>query len=187
MKSLNEKVKLLRELTGKVVKSKENKFLKNHYADLNSIMETTDEAIAEAGLIWVDSIDDEHSVHRLVDVETGDSIESRIRLYMAKQDPQAFGSALSYNRRYARLAMLNLQQVDDDGAAGSGQSFIKPKQIKRINELLLQTDTKADKFLAHYRVDSVKDLYELTAQDAIHTLELKLKKMKGNDNGTGAA
>ena len=39
MKSLYKKIVTLREYVGKVSKTKENKFLKNHYADLNAVLE----------------------------------------------------------------------------------------------------------------------------------------------------
>jgi hypothetical protein len=42
---------------------------------------------------------------------------------MTHMDPQAFGTGISYMRRYALAAMMGLYQADDDGGAASGNGF----------------------------------------------------------------
>ena len=135
-----------------------------------------DPALREAGLIFVDRIEGHESVHELIDPESGEMISSRLTLHMSKQDSQQYGAAQTYNRRYARMAMLNLQAEDSDGNIESGNVYIKPKQIRTINELLLQTKSDATKFLSYFGVPSVKDLTEQAAIQAIKTLNLKLEK-----------
>ena len=96
---------------------------------------------------------------------------------LAKQDMQQLGSAITYARRYARLAMLGLQAVDDDGGEASGKTFVKPAQIKRIQTLLMDTGTKAPAFLGHYQVQAIKDMTQDVADQAEKTLQLKKDKM----------
>ncbi len=181
MKNIYSRLFDLKQLIGKVVKDANNPFFKTKYADLNSIIDATDPALAEAGLLYVDRIEGNTLVSELIDAETGEKITSTTPLILPKQDMQAFGGAVTYARRYARVTLLGLQAVDDDGAVASGQSFAKPAQIKKINALLIETETDGQKFLSHYKVNAVKDLYELTADDAIHTLELKKSKMNRKD------
>ena len=115
-------------------------------------------------------------ISEIVDPDSGETIKAETPLLLQKQDMQQLGSAISYARRYARMALMGLQSVDEDGAIASGTVFIKPKQIKEINELLLQTKSDATKFLSYFGVPSVKDLTEQAAIQAIKTLNLKLEK-----------
>ncbi len=171
MLNLYKKISELRKYIGKITKNSENRFLHNKYADLNAILEVVDPALEEVGLIFVDTIENGNSIHTLIDVETGENIKSVLTLYMVKADPQSYGSAQSYNRRYARLSMLNLQTEDLDGAAASGQSFVKPAQIKKINSLILESGLSAENVLGRYGVQAVKDLWASTADELIANLE----------------
>ena len=181
MKNINAKLFELRKYMGKIVRSKDNPFTKSKYADINSVLEATEPALEAVGLLFTDTIQG-HTLHSvLTDTESGEFIKSETPLILVKNDMQAYASALTYARRFARVTMLSLQQTDDDGANASGQSFIKPRQIKQITELALETNTDMQKFLSHYRVSMIKDMWESTAQDAIKTLTLK--KEKGVQNG----
>ena len=182
MKSVYEKLFEFRKLTGKVVKGANNPFFKSKYADLNSVIEATDPALEEVGLVYIDNIEGLNLVSSLIDVDTGEKIVNSIPLLLSKQDMQQLGSAVTYARRFARLSMLGLQTVDDDGSTASGTVFARPRQIKEINELILKTKSDATKFLQYFHVDSVKNLTEQAAIQAQKTLELKLSK--GVKDGT---
>jgi hypothetical protein len=51
--------------------------------------------------------------------ESGEWIEGSFEIPLGKTDPQGAGSAISYARRYALMAALNMPAVDDDGNAAS--------------------------------------------------------------------
>ncbi len=176
MKSLFEKIKEFRKLTGKVVKGKENPFLKSKYADLNSVIEATDPALEEVGLIYLDRVVGMELHASLIDPDTAEETTATIPLILVKQDMQSLGSAITYARRYARMALFGLQAVDDDGSAAVSQHFITPKQIKEITKLMMETGTDANKFLSHYRVSAIKDMLEPAAVNAIATLKIKKEK-----------
>ena len=55
-------------------------------------------------------------VTKLVHAESGEWQESLITMPLAKADPQAYGSALTYARRYGLSAMVGLITEDDDDA-----------------------------------------------------------------------
>jgi len=179
-KNVYKKLFEFRKLTGKVVKSANNPFHKSKYADLNSVIEATDSALEEVGLVYLDRVEGNKLVSEIIDMESGEAIKSETPLLTVKQDMQSLGSAITYARRYSRLAMLGLQQVDDDGAAASGKVFAKPAQIKLINKLMLETKTEAANFLGYFHVGAVKDLTEDAAVQAIKTLTLKKEKGKEN-------
>ena len=89
------------------------------YADLAEVITTIREALADAGLAFSQSIENNgittlvtHLYH-----ESGESIESRMPLPIEQLQPQAVGSLLSYYRRYSLTSLLGvvIDDEDDDG------------------------------------------------------------------------
>jgi hypothetical protein len=101
-----------------VKKNAINPHFKNRYADLASIIDATRSPLADAGLSVVQLPDGDDLVTRLIH-KSGQWISSRTALKFTKQDAQGYGSALTYARRYALSAILNLAADDDDGEAAS--------------------------------------------------------------------
>ena len=103
------------------LKDNYNNFTQSKYATLNSVMEACSEVLIDAG-IWVTQypvpVDSGGSnlglVTKLVHAESGEWQESTIVMPLAKADPQAYGSALTYARRYGLSAMVGLVTEDDD-------------------------------------------------------------------------
>lgn len=78
---------------------------------------------------------------------SGQWMRSRLKMRVGKDDPQGYGSAITYARRYALGAMTGLvTEEDDDGNAASPQPTTKtfaqkfPEQAKSIKEKLTQGD-----------------------------------------------
>ncbi len=59
---------------------------------------------------------------------SGETLESELPLLMDDLDPQAFGSAETYMRRYALYALLNIQTEDDDGVGASAKGKANKKE-----------------------------------------------------------
>lgn len=94
------------------------------YATLDRIIETTRSALADARLCVVQPIVATERgpaiVTRLLH-ESGQWLESEVALPAPGRDPQAFGSAVTYLRRYALAALLNVApNEDDDGNTAAG-------------------------------------------------------------------
>lgn len=124
-----ESIKLLFEAKkefGKLLRNKNNPFFKSKYADLNALLETVEEPLANHGLMILQPVKD-HKVYTLiVEVDTGDTvIESDFELPKI-DDPQKIGSAITYYRRYTLQALLGLNADDDDGNKAAGNQT-KPK------------------------------------------------------------
>jgi len=108
------------------MKDKVNSFTQSRYATLNSVMEACSEALINAG-IWVTQypvpVEGDGKllglVTKLVHAESGEWQESLIVMPLAKADPQAYGSAMTYARRYGLSAMVGLLTEDDDGNMAS--------------------------------------------------------------------
>jgi hypothetical protein len=105
-------------------KDSKNPHFKNSYADLESVIDAIKAPLNDNGIVFLQSPSpsDDGKLHlttRLMH-ESGQWMEDTAVAPMPKQDPQGFGSTLTYLRRYSLSAMTGLYQADDDGNAGSG-------------------------------------------------------------------
>lgn len=65
---------------------------------------------------------------------SGESIENYFELYPPKKDPQGIGSAMTYMRRYAAMAVLGIAGAHDDDAESARQAkpVLSPEQVDAI-------------------------------------------------------
>lgn len=108
-------------------KSKENPFFKSHYADLPAVWEACRDALSKNGLAIVQTPQFEGEATWLETTlvhSSGQWMRSRYPVKPAKNDPQGIGSALTYSRRYALMAMVGVvaDDEDDDGEAAVGRT-----------------------------------------------------------------
>ena len=104
------------------------------YATLDKITDMTREALAQNGLCVLQPIVSTERgpalVTRLLH-ESGQWMECEVGLPALGQNPQAFGSAVTYVRRYAISAMLNISADEDDDAnraAGNHYTDVTPRK-----------------------------------------------------------
>lgn len=109
-----------------VAKDAENPFVKSKYATLNAVMDACREVLL-AHSIWVAQYPVPADlgciglVTKLVHAESGEWQASCMVMPLPKADPQGYGSALTYARRYALATLVGLvTEVDDDAEAAMG-------------------------------------------------------------------
>jgi hypothetical protein len=125
---INELAKALAAAQAKIqgaAKSKTNPHFKSRYADLESVWDACREQLTSNGLCVTQSFDPSASGVRLRTVlmhASGQWIDSLIEIPMTKQDPQGYGSAATYARRYALAAIVGVAPEDDDGNAATGKA-----------------------------------------------------------------
>jgi hypothetical protein len=89
------------------------------YATLDAILDMVRQPLAANGLCYVHTLAERGGKFRLVTrlIHTsGQWIESEAPLFVAEQSNQAFGSALTYMKRYALCALLGIAADEDDDA-----------------------------------------------------------------------
>jgi hypothetical protein len=101
------------------VKDAKNPFFKSKYADLNAVREAIMPALTKNKLAVLQPVillDSGKSVIRTTVLhESGENYTADTEVVCAKvNDPQAYGSAISYARRYGLQSMFNVGAVDDD-------------------------------------------------------------------------
>jgi hypothetical protein len=100
-----------------------NPHFKNKYADLAAVWAAIREPLTSNGLSVVQLLRD---VQNGIEVETillhtsGQQIGSVLAMPASKNDAQGYGSAATYARRYALMALVGVAPEDDDGNAAVG-------------------------------------------------------------------
>jgi hypothetical protein len=158
--SLNiyQKLHMAKQSMGKVIKNATNPHLKRNYADINSIIDTVEPILLDHGLLLMQPIIDDKVYTIIVDIETGDKLESYLTLPPIT-DAQKLGGACTYFRRYTLVNLLSLQAVDDDGHEASRAPKAKPtldgerwtKALKAVKD-------------GRYTADDLKATYSLTKE-----------------------
>lgn len=117
-------------------KDAENPFAKSRYATLNSVIEACRDALVANG-IWLVQIPVPVEVGhlglmtKLVHTPTGQWQASLMVMPLPKNDPQGYGSALTYARRYGLATLVGLvSELDDDAVVATPQRS-RPKPIDR--------------------------------------------------------
>ena len=108
---------------GPVLKGKTNPAFKSKYANLEACLDAVDEACLTNGIaLYQETFEDSTgvTVETVFLHESGESLRcGKLHVPAAKQDPQGYGSALTYARRYSLLAACGIAAEDDDGNAAS--------------------------------------------------------------------
>ena len=124
---LAEAMILVQQTLSPALKDAENTFTNSRYATLHSVMNACREALLEHG-IWLTqypvSVEANQLglVTKIVHAETGQWQASLLTMPLPKNDPQGYGSAMTYARRYGLAALIGIvTENDDDGEMTSHQ------------------------------------------------------------------
>jgi len=106
-------------------KSSVNPHFKNRYADLAEVIEATEPALLKHGLVVLQPtrVDEQGRVilQTILLHESGEREVGEYLLVPSKQDPQGYGAAMTYARRYCWKGILGIAEEDDDGESASGR------------------------------------------------------------------
>jgi hypothetical protein len=129
------------------------------YADLASCINAVMDSLNNNGIALIQQ-NQPHPDGILVETvfvhESGEMLNcGQIFVPAAKHDPQGYGSALTYARRYSLMAACGIAPEDDDGNAASGKKeFVSKVNVNQITDLMAAMDetTTLDDLLAAYRL-----------------------------------
>lgn len=151
---------------GPALKTHTNPAFRSKYADLSACVEAVVDALNANGIALMQTCHDAESgvtVETVFIHESGETISSgKLRVPASKQDPQGYGSALTYARRYSLMAACGIAPEDDDGNAASkrpmqhqptGEPLVDPKRMSIIADV-------ADAVKQHMADDDTAGAYE---------------------------
>lgn len=105
------------------LKTNSNPFFKSKYADLSVCIEAVIDGLHNNGIALIQrnhDCNDGVKVETILLHESGEEFSGGILHVPAlKSDPQAYGSALTYARRYSLMATCGIAAEDDDGNAAT--------------------------------------------------------------------
>jgi len=96
----------------------------------------------------------------------------------SKNAIQAIGSTITYLERYTLLALTGLATFEDDDGKSGGVEHITQEQGNKILDMIADTKTDIDKFLAYMKVDKLEEIAKGDYKKAIVALENKKKAGK---------
>lgn len=110
---------------GPALKEKNNPAFRSKYADLGACIDAVEDALLANGIAFIqETFEDDTgvTVETVFLHESGESMRcGKLHVPASKQDPQGYGSALTYARRYSLMAACGIAPEDDDGNAASGR------------------------------------------------------------------
>ena len=116
--SIYKKLLDFQKLGISIRKDKKNPHFKNDYASLNEVLDKIKKPLNDLGLVVAQSPQLAGLETIITDTDSGESIVSHIP-YLNASDMQKLGGAITYARRYSLVAMLGLEDDDDDGNTAS--------------------------------------------------------------------
>jgi len=147
-------------------KDGKNTFFKNaqgqasQYATLDSVIEASRESLSNNKLAVLQApikLDDSFYVETRVQHESGEFYEILTPLLFSKMDMQAYGSAITYAKRYALGSLLNISTDGDDDGNGTQKPQIEQAQPVKKEVVKKQEERKpSDNLTGMYMLQNGK-------------------------------
>jgi len=133
-----------------------NPFFKNKYADLNDVLAAVVPALNNNGIVLLQplvNIDGKNFVKTVLMHESGEIFESLAEIFCKNtNDAQAYGSGVTYARRYSLSSICGIGSEDDDA-----QKAVQAKPIATAEILAKAKATGAT-------MAQIKTKYSVTAE-----------------------
>ena len=147
------------------LKSSTNPHFKSKYADLSACVEAVVDSLNANGIFLNQQTSESDSgviVETVFIHESGELLNcGKLHVPASKQDPQGYGSALTYARRYSLMAACGIAPEDDDGEAATR----KPSKQKLTDSAIadfLTTINESDS------MDALKKAFQIAYRAAEH-------------------
>lgn len=178
-------------------KSATNPHFKSKYADLGAVIDAIKPALINHGLFFTqrpEPANDGVQIETVLHHASGEEMSlGKLFVPANKRDAQAFGSALTYARRYALVTAFGVPVEDDDGnAAARAQSAPRNDEMPdaewaKLVQLREASQTNVPALLKHLNINLPNNNLRLLDQDqyarVIDAMEGKLAAMvKANDD-----
>jgi len=153
MKNIATALVKAQQAFGPALKSSTNPHFRSRYADLSACVEAVIEGLNGAGIALVQRTSEDTTgvtVETVFIHESGEMLEcGKLHVPAAKQDPQGYGSALTYARRYSLMAACGIAPEDDDGNAATRKAAPTPDITDHL--LAIEASATSDELAAVYK------------------------------------
>ncbi len=147
------------------LKSSTNPHFKSKYADLSACVEAVVDSLNANGIFLNQQTSESDSgviVETVFIHESGELLNcGKLHVPASKQDPQGYGSALTYARRYSLMAACGIAPEDDDGEAATR----KPAKQKLTDSAIADFLTTINESES---MDALKKAFQIAYRAAEH-------------------
>lgn len=157
---------------GPALKDKTNPAFRSKYADLGACLEAVEGALLDNGIAMLQQTFEDSTgvtVETLFLHESGEELRGgKLHVPASKQDPQGYGSALTYARRYSLMTACGIAPEDDDGNAASRPAIKVQSSVDYLKAI--KTSKTLDELKGHFAAawkmaDKVEQISIKTAYD----------------------
>ena len=129
MKNIASALVKAQKAFGPALKTATNPHFRSRYADLSACIEAVIDALNDHGIALVQQNHPDPNgviVETVFIHESGEMLNcGQLFVPASKNDPQGYGSALTYARRYSLMSACGIAPEDDDGNAASRKVDLK--------------------------------------------------------------
>lgn len=153
MKNISAALVKAQKAFAPALKTSTNPHFKSKYADLSNCIEAVIDALNNNGIALIQKChesDNGVTVETVFVHESGEMLEAgKLHVPASKQDPQGYGSALTYARRYTLMAACGIAPEDDDGNAAQrqpakpAQKAVEPFDVSKACSYITYAETRA--------------------------------------------
>lgn len=142
-------LKSQQEIEG-VSKDSTNPHFNSKFADLTAVIEAVVPTLNKNGIVVIQApVPAPYEGHlalatTLIHAESGETLSGTAVVPLSKSDPQAYGSALTYARRYSLGSFVGLKFKDDDGEVAVGRGEDKKRAVPTKPAFKLKTPVPTD-------------------------------------------
>ena len=152
------------------------------YARFEDLVETIKEPMAEDHFSLTFRIDQREGLIEVTGIlghEDGHQEATRLALPADtsgnKNAVQAWGSSISYAKRYVAMTLLGIatEDEDDDGKAAGAADLITDVQAGKIKSLIVEAGADTERFAAYMKVERIEDIPAARFAHAVGMLNKK--------------
>lgn len=155
--------------------SKKNPFFKSKYADISSVWDAIREPLTSNGLAITqtfanDNMDGVTIETTLIHI-SGEYISGSLYIKPEKNTPQGAGSAITYGRRYALMAIVGISPEDDDGERAMARK--RKDKEKTPKTIIEEPDVPVDVVDLVYGKEAVESWEEFIIEKQLSLSEIQ--------------
>lgn len=189
MKALAEAQGLIQNVT----KASLNPHFKSAYADMAAVRSATFEVLSSKGIAILQPVEcTDGKVTVTTELRFGDEFKrAPLSFPLGQPNIQAFGSLVSYLKRYGLMSMITLAAEDDDddgnkakdagngkGAAPGNAGPISPAQAEEMRQTIVEVNAELARFLAVYKIERIEQMPAGRFAEAMRLLNLKRERSR---------
>lgn len=117
-----------------VTKGVDNPYFHSKYADLNAVIDACKDVLNKQGIVVMQPLN--RDAVETIFIHTSGEWVSGETMIVSKDasNPQSYGSAVSYARRYGLMSMMLMKAEDDDGNSATGKKEAKVEDNEPAEE-----------------------------------------------------